>query len=366
VGALVAGVVATLAGSVPVCADPFGLVAANLAPPPGGPVRATGDGLSPEAARAREAIAERAWSQAASRLVRAVLVAPDDVQARLALGACLLASGSAEAAWGQLDRVAAACPADGRVALLVASAEAALGRTAEALERLESVLARRPDWAAAHARCGAILAEAGDEEGARAAFARVERAALANPRDLVEAANHHLEAGRPREALGPLQRALRLRPDDSWAANNMGNAYRALGDAAHARASYERAAAADPTNPNPLNGLGALLEAQGAVRAALRAYRHAVAIDGRYFEARYNMGVLLLREGRPAEARRQLEAAAALQPELAAVHYQLGEATVRLGDVEAARAHCRHALELDPGLRVASELLRRLEGRRRR
>ncbi|MEB3223860.1 MAG: tetratricopeptide repeat protein [Candidatus Sericytochromatia bacterium] len=353
-GALV--VASSLPGAATCGNDPYGLVPAHLVPAAGGPLCPdTALSLQGEAGRARLAIAARALPQALERLVRAVLVAPEDAEARLALGATLLAQGHHEAALSQLAWVAGARPADDRLVLLIATAEAGLGRTTEALERLEGLLARRPGWAAAHARRGAILAAEGDAEGARAAFARVGEAPLATPGDLVEAANHHLDGGRPREALALLERALSLRPDDSWAANNMGNAYRALGDTPRARASYERAAAADPTNPNPLNGLGSLLEAGGDARGALRAYMHAVAIDGDYGEARYNAGVLLLRLGRPREARRQLASAVRLLPGLPAAHYYLALALLRLGQRTDARQAYTKALALDPEVAAPGE-----------
>jgi tetratricopeptide (TPR) repeat protein len=342
--------------------DPYGLVTLGVVPGDGGPVERPVLSPGGDVGAALAAFHEGDPEEAVARLVRAVLTAPGDAQARLALGALLLDAQDFEGALGQLRYLDRRTPDDPEVLYLQAWAHHGLGQAAEALACAQEVVRQRPRWAPGVVRHGLLLVAAGDREGGAAELRRAAACPNAAPEVFFDVANHFLGAGRAAEAIPLFRRALALRPDYSWAANNLGNAYRATGDAEQARQAYQLAIAADPDNPNPHNGLGAVREQAGDLRGALASYRAATRVDADYMDARYNAGLVLLKLGRPKDAVVELEAARALRPDFATVWFQLAEAYFRLGELDRAKAHYRKAAAMDPAVRTLGGDVSRLLG----
>ena len=170
-------------------------------------------------------------------------------------------------------------------------------------------------WAA----LGLLSARMGDLASAREALDK----ALASNGMLFEArvvrAQVALSEGHPAEALGHLQRALQVKPEDAWASGWLGATYLASGNAAGAA---EKLAGAVK------GGLGqfslALAEAQrrsGRVDDALATLASAKGDDTtiRLLRAR-----CLLDAGKPAEAQALLAELVAANPESVEAHYMLG------------------------------------------
>lgn len=330
--------------------DPYGLVALGLAPGDGGPAERPALRPNGDVGRALAAFEGGDHDAAVADLVRAVLIDPSDRDARIGLAALLLGVQDFEGALGQLRVLDEADPDDPEILYMKAWAHHGLGQGAEALACAQEVVAQRPRWAPGLVRLGLLLLATGNRPAGVAELERAAASPSATPEVLFDVGNHFLDAGQPKEAIPFLKRALDLRPDYSWAANNLGNCYKATGDAAQARQCYQLAIASDPDNPNPHNGLGVLREAAGDLAGALESYRAAAGIDAEYMDARYNAGVVLLKLGRAREALAEFEAARRLRPDFATVWFQLGEVYYRLGRLAEAKAHYRKATAMDPAI----------------
>jgi tetratricopeptide (TPR) repeat protein len=170
-------------------------------------------------------------------------------------------------------------------------------------------------WAA----LGLLAARMGDISSAREALDK----ALASNGMLFEArvvrAEIALADGHPSEALGHLQRALQVKPDEPWATGWLGATYLASGNAAGAA---EKLAVAVKANLSQFSL--ALAEAQrrsGRVDDALATLAAAKGDDTtiRLLRAR-----CLLDAGRPSEAQTLLTDLAATNPESVEARYMLG------------------------------------------
>lgn len=344
--------------------DPYGLVRLGLLPGDGGPVIAAKLKPGGDVGRAVAAFDAGDHEAAAAHFVRAVLIDPDDVEARRALGAIQLGLQDFEAALGQLRAADRLHPGDAETLYQLAWALHSTGQPEEAMFAAWRAMRRQPGWAPGLIRLGLVRIGAGDTENGEANLRRGADGHDVPAEALFEVGSYFLDMDRPLEAIPYLRRALAERPDYSWAANNLGNAYRAAGLPEDARESYQLAITADAENPNPHNGLGVLREAKGDLAGALASYRSAARVDDTYMDARYNAGVVLLKLGRPTEALSELEAAQLLRPDHASTYYQLGEACFRLGQVARAKTLHRKATSLDPALRKLGGEVSKLLGER--
>lgn len=347
---LLLGLLTTQPGAGVWAADAGGMAMAGLSPLPPGPTAWQPIPSGSEAAGAVRAHAAGLRPVALHHLARAVLRDPYDSGARKAFGSQLLAAEEFEAAIAQFEQVLRRDPRDATAHFELALAYASAMRTDQGLESAREAVRLAPGWAAAHARLGFLLIETGQDEAGYAALGRAVSCPSLPPSVLYEIGNHYLEAGAPQQAVPYYEEALRWKPRFSYAANNLGNAFKALKQNLKARRCYEAAIAADRENPNPHNALGVLLQDEGDVKGALAAYREALRVDPTYVDAHYNAGALLLHQGKPHEALASLETACRLNPGLAVAHLRLAEAHQRLGHLAAALASYRKAIALDPQL----------------
>jgi tetratricopeptide (TPR) repeat protein len=137
---------------------------------------------------------------------------------------------------------------------------------------------------------------------------------LANPlNDLLDEAQHDIDANQFEAALVPLQKFLAEKPDIAWAHFQLAYAYTALKRTDEARSEYERATTLDP----------------------------------KMSEAFLNLGILLS-EKDPAAAVAPLHRAVDLLPAQSRPRFLLGHAQERSGDIPAAVESYESALHLDP------------------
>lgn len=181
--------------------------------------------------------------------------------------------------------------------------------------------------------------------------------------------------------------------------DNLGRAYRDLGELELARQAFRRAVVLDPTNPSPHNNLGNVLFRQGncedaeyelsqavalapgslspisqlsitlfecgRVDASVSRFEQAVALDNAilvpalftYLSRAY------LQQGRLDDAVRRAQQGALLSENDAEAYYWLGQAYVERGgadDAAAARRAFERALEIDPDYAEAQQALDRL------
>ena len=102
--------------------------------------------------------------------------------------------------------------------------------------------------------------------------------------------------GKSQEAVGALEKALKVDPKHWKADNNMALASIDLGELEVAEAHYRESLAIEP-QPAIYNDLGFVLERQGMPEEAAEAYRKALELDPESASAHYNLGASLVRSG---------------------------------------------------------------------
>ena len=162
--------------------------------------------------------------------------------------------------------------------------------------------------------------------------------------------------GQSMQALGFLDRSLRLQPANAKAENNRAHVLAALGRHQDALACLDRALAMQPDDAELHYNRGNMLMALQRNEPALAALRHAATLNPVLHQAWQNMGIVLTRLGRLDEALGVYEAllrqprAAASMPELRA---NRAGTLDQLNRREDALADCDAALAVDPGLALA-------------
>jgi len=155
---------------------------------------------------------------------------------------------------------------------------------------------------------------------------------------------------RYKEALDPLQKAVKLSPQNGSYRNNLGVAQMELGDFAAAEQSFH-GAEESPNNDDKLSAAinwGRLRQRQGRYQEAEQAFNGALARDPQSFAA-------ILGRAAARESANDLEGAAEdylaavkIQPQNAEANLRLGLCLVTLRKTELGRRYLQRAVELDP------------------
>ncbi|HZY86001.1 MAG TPA: tetratricopeptide repeat protein, partial [Gemmataceae bacterium] len=134
------------------------------------------------------------------------------------------------------------------------------------------------------------------------------------------------------------------------AANNLGLALLAQGDAAGAALQFRAALGARPEDAMIHNNLGNALRLQGDGAGALAAFRQALQLAPALAEAHSNLGQLLLEQYHTEQALPHCREAVRLRPDLPEAHNNLGNVLRELGRLTEARDCYAKALRLNPAL----------------
>jgi tetratricopeptide (TPR) repeat protein len=157
--------------------------------------------------------------------------------------------------------------------------------------------------------------------------------------------------------------ALKHDPNQPAALNNLGEAYRELGQPDEAIEQLEKALHLAPREPRVLYNLGNAHRDKGEAMTAIACFREAVAADQGMVEATNNLGSLLAEAGLLEEAEAAMRRAVRLRPRDEALKLQLGNVLMRRKKFEAAAEAYESALALDAGNTEAmAELGRALHG----
>jgi len=156
-----------------------------------------------------------------------------------------------------------------------------------------------------------------------------------------------------KDALPVLQKTIELTPNDAEAHNNLGNAWQTQGVSDTAIDCYLRALEINPDFAEAHNNLGGALQKQGRLPEAAESYRRALLAKPDYAMAHFNLGNTL-------KAQKQFEAAAASYrtalewlPGDADVHCNLGNVLQSLQQYEDALASYELAIQSAPTYAVA-------------
>ena len=181
----------------------------------------------------------------------------------------------------------------------------------DAIQTLESALARGLTQRDIRVRLGIYLAESGAADRAIPLL----EAIPGDDSDVLNALGiAYAQRGRPADAMRTFERALKLDPDSALAHQNVGLLHLRADDLTDAEAAFRRALVSDPTLAGAHTGLGVVLAQRRQLPAALDAWREAVRLDPREFNALYNLTMELFASGQIAEARQYGERFVATAP----------------------------------------------------
>jgi len=177
-----------------------------------------------------------------------VQVAPHAWAARYNLGEFLAQSGRTSEAIEQFERVLAQRPDHWKARSALGAALWRVGQCEAALAQLREAVRLKPSYFPAQFNLAAVLAECGQKEAALRQYRQVVETWPAETRARVNLANLLLSAGRPEDALRELEEALRLEPSYVRAHFNRGLVLRQLGRLDDAQAAFRRTLELDPNH----------------------------------------------------------------------------------------------------------------------
>ena len=160
-----------------------------------------------------------------------------------------------------------------------------------------------------------------------------------------------MQAGNAVDAAPFLNRAFAARPDDAAFANNLGQAYLALGRVDDAIGAFDRAVSLDASSTETLFSAAVARLARrnaGDAEAALTLLNKAQLKGLGSAELHQHLAVALLMTGRTQEAIAAAKTAIERNPDYAEAHYHLGVAYRQAGQIEQARQAIVRAVELKP------------------
>lgn len=215
------------------------------------------------------------------------------------------------------------------------------GKHAQAIKKLNSIIAQRPTLSLTYSQLSYIYHEMGELEKAVETLEKALSLGLENESILsklgvylqemgklkrsievleltVQRFPYHIEAynylGVSYWRLGNFDKAIEtfeklLTYDQSYASayNNLGSVYLSQKQYGLATKQFGKAIEYDPRLPGPHNGLGVIYAHQGKNDEAVESWKRAVELGNREFDALYNLGILLIKMGRNKEALPYLE-----------------------------------------------------------
>ena len=288
----------------------------------------------------------------------ALALAPADSMLRGNFARLLEAAGDENGAAAQWEEVARLLPrADSSFEL--GSLEHRAGHTAQAVQRFQEALSRKPGSPEALNGLGLALADQGRNAEAIRQF---ETALRADPRFTPARVNLALVLATQGDlpgAAAQYRAVLEQDTNDVAARINLAKLLAAQGQAGEAIALYTQALQLQPDNAVAHYDLANVLAAQGRRGDALAHYTAAVKAKPGFVEARYNLAIELARVGSSAEALAQFAEVVRLTPDSPEARYNYGVALAKAQRYPEAIRQFRETLNLQPDNRPARAALDR-------
>jgi tetratricopeptide (TPR) repeat protein len=224
----------------------------------------------------------------------------------------------------------------------------ALGRTDEAMTRVEAAIAAHSDGASLYALQGRLHAGRGESDAARAAFEKAHELDAGLGQTLSGLASLAALVGETDRAIELFDEAAAADPEDPVPAYAAAQLILGAGQKAEAEQRLRAIVRKHPGAPGARNDLAWLLaESERELELALELAKDAARMDPQPLVLD-TLGYVHLQRGESEQAaaafRRSLEG----KPDAPSVRYRLGLALVRTGDEEGARAAFRKALDAGP------------------
>ena len=157
------------------------------------------------------------------------------------------------------------------------------------------------------------------------------------------------QVGKYTVAVDLVSQAIGIDSDQSSYFNNLGNAYKKLGDLVESTQAYCRAIEIEPGYAEAHNNLGNVLAEQDSLKEAISAYHRALEIDPEYSETYNNLGVVLRTQGHLKESVLAYRQAIQINPGFTNAYYNLGCLLQELGELEDSIQAYYKVLKMNPG-----------------
>jgi len=200
------------------------------------------------------------------------------------------------------------------------------GQNAEAIRQFETVLRADPRFTPARVNLAVVLASQGDIPGAAAQYRTVLELDTNNVAARINLAKLLVAQGQAGEAIALYTQALQLQPGNAVAHYDLANALAAQGRRGDALGHYTAAVQAKPDFVEARYNLAIELARVGSSAEALAQFAEVVRLKPDSPEARYNYGVALAKAQRYPEAIRQFRETLNRQPDNAAARAALDRA----------------------------------------
>jgi len=212
---------------------------------------------------------------------------------------------------------------------------------------------------------GSVYLDQQKTAAARESFERALKLRASYPDTLANSWNNlgllAAREGRPADAVGYFQEALKLNPDHLIALDNLGSAYRQQKRWDDARKTYERALEVNPNEAEANYGLGMVFAQNDDTARAFEFLQKALKLRPVYPEALNNLGILYLRMQRRDEAVASFEQCIRVAPAFDQAYLNLARVYAIEGAPDKARNALLDLLKHHPGHEQAKKMLEKLQ-----
>jgi tetratricopeptide (TPR) repeat protein len=306
-------------------------------------------------------------ARAVAALERARKGGPSDVGLDLTLGRLYLQTGEYDKAVPLLRRVADEQPGYSDGGLLLASAQAGAGKTADAIATLEQVLEQNPKFMRGHMLLAELNEKQGNWDKAAEAYAKANAQGTRGVDLTARQAAALINAGKAAQARDLLEPSTSKPDADAVRLYLLASAQRQLNDLAGAEATARRLRERAPDDPRGMYVLAQILDARGDLQGAERSLRDLLEKDPADATALNYLGYMLAERGvRLDEAVGLVRRALEVEPGNPSFLDSLGWAYYQQGQLELADPPLTQAAEKLPTNSVIQDHLGDLRFKQRR
>jgi serine/threonine protein kinase/TolB-like protein/Flp pilus assembly protein TadD len=303
-----------------------------------------------------------AWADRARDSVEEALrLAPDSVEARLALARIYRGRGKTKEALEEVRKAEARRPRSDEILREVADLLLETGQGDAAIDAARRAVALRPGFGGNQNTLGWILYATGRYGDAVAAYRSETELQPDNAWAFQMLGTSLMMLGDLDGAVAPFRQAIRLAPDSrAWA--NLGYVYYTRGRLAEALKAYEEAARLEPASGTIRRSLGDARSKAGDLAAARRDWsaavelsRTALTVNPRDARQLKNTAICLAKLGESAEARRVADQVLAAAPTSADARYGVATVFALTGDLQRALSVLAEAFDLGASPSLAEQ-----------
>ena len=145
-----------------------------------------------------------------------------------------------------------------------------------------------------------------------------------------------------------LNQAIAIKPDSAELHNNLGNAFKGIGDITSATICYNKALEIRSSYPEAFNNLGTIFQEQNDSKQAIECYKKAIELKQKYPEALNNLGIVYQQINDYKRSIKSLIEAINIKSNFPDAHFNLGVAYQQQGYLNKAIECYKKVIEISP------------------